>query len=261
MVKDKASGTEIDRMNVWIVWCDVQKTKKSGPEIFRGLTRPPGGVDVGGTYVRVFWEFAATIYPPEIITENEKPDFSGSPLIPVPNFDKAHFLDGLGLGQPKNKWDITRQARVRILSPVLGIGDLADDGPGVVYDALPNANRIVATSVTQGTDSYPSEELEGNDGSKPAFKSTDPYGQGNGRLEDSDEVRTAGVVNAAGAVGTCFEARWQFREFVRLEIGGRWYRVSDWALWRFHAKLKKDESGLYVDDGSVSDGTNDGWSD
>ncbi len=70
--------------------------------------------------------------------------------------------------------------------------------------------------------------------------------------------------------------RWQFREFTRLEINGKWYRVSDWFLWRLHMKAKKNPSitidddndpttpnigpsAGFEDNGSVTDETNDDW--
>lgn len=40
-------------------------------------------------------------------------------------------------------------------------------------------------------------------------------------------------------LGSEIELRAQFREFCRLEIGKKWYLISDQKPWRLHGKLKK----------------------
>jgi hypothetical protein len=72
--------------------------------------------------------------------------------------------------------------------------------------------------------------------------------------------------NNDGDIGDTAEVRYNFKDFVRLNLGknqndSNWYRISDFVDWRVHIKLKKaanednpdDLIGLreiWIDDGS-----------
>jgi hypothetical protein len=150
------------------------------------------------------------------------------------------------------------------------------DLPGILYDNLPNTNIIQQTSPNPGADFYPQEKLEGNDDSGRQNEDTDPYTAPNiGLLTDIDSPSQPVVIDQSPAVGNEIEFRAQFQEFCRLEIGGKWFLVSELKPWRLHGKLKKtwiaaqDDTdgngapsgteGQMRDNGSVSDPTNNGW--
>jgi parallel beta-helix repeat protein len=265
----------------WVVWADVAGTITAAPAAVAGRVTPPaaGGPPGPGGAMRTSWTFAATIQPASLITARDRPDFNMPPVTPVPNFSAPHVGDGSMLGQPLLKWDISRQVRVRILSPTIGTNDLAGGG-GTLYVGLPAANRIVPATPSAAADSYPAADLEGNDDSGPLREDNDPYTAPNvGQLTDSDRPTQPVVLNRAGRVGDLIEVRAHFRAFVRLEITGIWFRVSDYFPWRFHASMGKvyapgDDAALmggngngvqdpseghWEDNHSVSDATNNGW--
>ena len=47
------------------------------------------------------------------------------------------------------------------------------------------------------------------------------------------------ISDTKGANGDRLHVYLNFQEFVRLQIGGKWYRVSDYCPWRHHYKLKR----------------------
>jgi hypothetical protein len=101
----------------------------------------------------------------------------------------------------------------------------------------------------------------------------DPYAASSaGKLVDLDEPSIS-VLNSAGTVGDIVETRSEFREFVRAQIGSKWYRVSDYHPWRFRLRVRKvnesqlgqdiNQDGdtgdiLWMDKANASDATN--WS-
>ena len=243
-------------------------------------TPNPPGLNGPGAFVRTAWHFKGTIQPATIISETERPDFSGLPKTDVPELHAKSAYDGIEYGQPETKWDISRQVRVRILSPHIGTGDLFDlrglSDAATLYDNLPNANIIQPTCLTPGADSYPENRLVGNDSSPKSYKDTDPYfSPDKGSLTDRDSPRQPMIIHQSPAIGDTIEVNNHFREFCRLEIGDKWYSVSDYKPWRLMAKLKKtwiasedDANNNNVQDGnegqmrnnnSISDETNDGW--
>lgn len=47
------------------------------------------------------------------------------------------------------------------------------------------------------------------------------------------------ALNNVGNVGDAVEIRFHFRSFARLEIAGKWFKISDDDPWRVHLKLRK----------------------
>ncbi len=262
-IKRKNDGVEVARLNVWIVWADVQASKVSGPSILyiQNNTR---------SRVTAVWDFEATVQPVSIFTTaDDIPDMTGGNETRVPNWDKPHAFDGNPLGDATYKWDLTRQWRERSLIPTLSTGDLNWPPGGSMSGTLPHSNLIQQTSPNTAANGYPADELEGND---DGGNDDNPYVT-TGKLTESDSP-TLSPANAAGTVGDTVESRIQFRVFVRAEINKKWYPISDYSPWRLHGKLKKadeavddqDYNGdgdkldvLWIDNGSASDSTNNGW--
>ena len=147
--------------------------------------------------------------------------------------------------------------------------------PGTIIGGdypTPPAGKIHATTPNAAADHFPSNMVEGNDytsrAQDPYLGSATPF-----TLFDEDTPRHF-VRSSAGNVGDTVEARYQFAAFSRVQIGGKWYRISDRFPWRFHAKYRKaseqadqqdynndgdqlDE--IWINNGTLSDETNNGF--
>jgi len=259
---------------VWVVWANRNNPRAEAPNIIRGpcpdnstpqLTTVGTGINVVygtkfGNLVTPGFEFQ--IDPLSMLSDPNRPDFTGVNQGPPPS--GTHIVNAQDFANGANtKWDVSRRVRVRILSPNIGKEPLAHVD-GTVYDLLPNANTIV--------EDYPADEVKGNDDTSP-LRDEDNVPDSNGKVQSIDAPQS-GLRDVAGAVGDTIEIRKQFGEFLRLEIEGVWTKVSDFIDWRFHAKLRKvsetadhvDYNGdsdmtdeLWIDNGSVSDMTNDDW--
>ncbi len=284
-IKMKNSGTIAAQMDVWVVWTILElDSPQQGHKFNQGTvdTPNPPGLHGPGASISADWFFAAQIEPGTIITAPERPDFSGSPKSDVPNRNALNANDGQEFGQPKGKWDISRQVRIRILSPQISKKDMGYI-PGTLFDNLPNANITPPTTPAPGPDSYPLNKLEGNDDS-PGNEDTNPYPEGDspeapGYLTDHDNPVLPVVIDQTVAVGSEIEVRAHYREFCRLEIGGKWFPISELKPWRLHGILKKtwiaaeDDAdgdgapsttngkieGKMRNHGSITDKTNQGW--
>jgi hypothetical protein len=95
---------------------------------------------------------------------------------------------------------------------------------------------------------YPADDVEGNDDAASADEDTNPYDQGAGtpgqgtrgtlRAHDAQSrvFRDANdhSGNPPGEDGDTYRIHAHFREFVRVQLGGTWYRCSEFGLWRWH---------------------------
>jgi hypothetical protein len=89
------------------------------------------------------------------------------------------------------------------------------------------------------------------------------------------DVPIRSMLNSYGAVGDEFEVRLHFREFARIELGGKWYRCSEEKMWKVHFIFKKsnektdnkdydghggiEDKDLWRDNGSIKAQNNDGF--
>ena len=269
-IKTKQGGAVSAQMNVWVVWWDVIAQKVVGPT----LTRPyVDGED--WTRSSVLWHFEATVQPVSILAKTDDiPDMTGINATQVSNAQAPHALDGGPFGDATYKWDFTRRCRRHSLMPSITANDVLWPRKGLLSASLPAADKIFPTSPASGADHYPSEPTEGNDDTQLPNADVDVYAPDSGeKLLDDDQPRNT-FRDGAGAIGDIVDDRMQFQQFVRGEINGKWYRVSNYSLWRNHTKLKKvdeavldqDFNGdgdktdkLWIDDGSASDSTNTGF--
>ena len=90
-----------------------------------------------------------------------------------------------------------------------------------------------------------------------------------GDPENNDPYTNAGVVtgtddpflemaNSTGANGNTFELRLHFREFLRVNLDTKWYRASDFSLWRFHIRFRR-AAGVWTNNSSIFEQNNDGF--
>jgi hypothetical protein len=67
----------------------------------------------------------------------------------------------------------------------------------------------------------------------------DPYSSpAKGSLVGTDSP-ARGPFHSEGNLGDTFEIRIHMRGFARLQLVTKWYRISDWCLWRAHLLFKK----------------------
>jgi hypothetical protein len=277
-IKRKAGGAVVDIMQVWIVWATLTAQSKQ-PQVAIQVRhfakgKPKVGDEQPGTYAISYWFTQWSIAPAGIYdTKEDIPDLTGDSTQPVPGAKLLHFARGIPLsGGADKRWDASRQGRVRNLFPTVGTNDIIP-APGPVWDNLPNANRVAVD--------YPTDDTIGNDDPRTVAQDNNPYSDADtgylqlpdktpyknpiGTISAFDAPTVPQFIDAAGANGDTVEMRFHAREFARLQIGNsatanykNWYRISDFALWR-HQPLFKKACGTWVDNGSVSDNTNDGW--
>jgi hypothetical protein len=217
-----------------VVWATTSSTDITISDDSVLVGNPPGI----GRLIEGGYNFTHTIQPATIITDSNRPDFSGAKTTNPPGGNHPIFTnDPLSNGANK-KWDNSRQIRTKLLNPA-GISNNDFTQPPLV--SLPN---------------YPNNEVEGNDDRSTADETNDPYAS-NGTLTGYDSP-AYGIADRAGSDGDTYEARLHFREFVRLEIGGTWYRISDFYLWKIHFKFLRI-NGSWENNGSFKALNNDGF--
>ena len=234
----KYSNEEAAKLNVWVVW--VAGSALSIPPLT--VTETAAVTQIKGDF-----DYTWSIEPVEITSEIDIPDLTGANGVPPPNPEKLHIATNEPLSSgADSKWDCSRQVRVKILNPSLFTKIQLPATDGALYD-----NQPLATEVRED---YPSGPvLEGNDDSSTAEESNDPYIEDAlGKLGASD---TPGLpmLGTTGVNGDTFEQRNHFKEFVRLEIANKWYRVADPVAWKVHIKFKKQSNSgtlMWMNDGS-----------
>lgn len=210
-----------------------------------------GGVDLGIWSARqpqfeafmpaVGIEWTSTIQPAGIISSNDIPDFENQLRFPPPGNLKSgapNVGEEDATDSAFTSWDVSRQIRMRAfkganLTPVAA-GD-PDDPSG--YHAPQN----YPTNTAEGNDDHDAKDEDDNpyDGAAPGgqigtLKSFDYPSQ-----LIADKRRAPKGPTDSGVVGDRLHVYLNFHEFVRLLIGGKWYRVSDRYPWRHHYKLKR----------------------
>jgi hypothetical protein len=160
----------------------------------------------------------------------------------------------------QRRWDTSRQLRQLVLNPY-----------NLVFPEYdPNGNLIPPYFTTYPN--YPSHDVCGNDDiPQDAGQDNDPYTAPDvGALTARDEPAQylchnwVDASNEYPPAGATLEVRVHMRSFARLLLCAKWYRISDWCLWRVHLKfIMADESGVrrWHDNGSFIATDNDDFDD
>ncbi len=206
-----------------------------------------GGVIVGG------YDYTFTVEPGEIIAaqDQDRPNLSGVNKTPLPGASQTHVIFGTDLSKGADRrWDASRQLRVRIRNPHSYPPAVLPHVGGHLWDDQPVADSV--------PEEYPSDNVLGNDdtGTEDSEEDNDPYG-GNGKITAKD-APTMAMPNSTGTDGDVFEIRTHFLEFLRLNIGDAWFRISDDYPWRVHFKFKR-ENGKWRNDTSTQAQDNQGF--
>jgi hypothetical protein len=247
----------------WIIWSIGSLYDRVAPHITTINSR--------FSVFKAEYKFKFEIKPNSITDNiaNDIPDLTGANATNPPDVtatDVGVWNKGVNLGGGANKkWDVTRRVRQKSIN-LANIPNTDAAHPLFYRDFL----------------NFPSNLLVGNDDTHPnelTFpEDNDPYTAP--RLREIHAYDSPsfpyyhGGPNADGSVGDTFEFREHFQEFARVELDGNWYVISAPLLWRFLNKIiKASESNdgvdydgdgaqdkeVWIDNGSVSDGTNNGW--
>jgi hypothetical protein len=212
----KADGQEMAKLNVWIVSA-TPTPQKLAKKIAR---------TVANTTISVGYSFTWVVAPAEILT-GEHPALEGFATVAAPGGTNSC---GFNLaGGVREEWDNSRQIRGVITNP----------------NSLPlHCEDWLSTE-------FPNSNVEGNDDIQQGDETNNPYG--NGGILTGRDPPFRQWSNNIGAPGNTIEEDLHFQEFVRLQIGGFWYRISAWQLWRADFKfIKPIGTSLWQDNGSDS---------
>lgn len=274
-MRDDSGTHEQTKIRVWITWCVGHVERYGHPIYDRRDGTTSGGVTckqaVWGfpSGDSVDWKFAFTIQPPEIITgtnaAKEIPDLKdeGNALVPTtanPTTEKPTVKMGnlSPKDAPVHKWDVSRRMKIRVVNPS-GIPATAfSSGYENVFSGQPNSDSEPVK--------FPADLVVGNDDDGDGSdERTNPYMPEPDRAVYPGETPTyneighqnIGVITSVdtpeiwlpelqgespatwGSEGSTFEEYDDFEEFARLQIGKRWYVVSDPVPWTHYGKFKK----------------------
>ncbi len=241
----KLDGAVARQAVVWVVWSTIRVTAE------RAVTSRPGtivntdGTSGTGFVITAGVDHTVTIEPVTIITDADRPALQGRRTAGVPGAAQTHVINGNtlagGAGSPiasSSKWDVSRQIRVKILNPNSYPTAQLPRVAGHLWNGQP------ASTIPEN---YPATDTIGNDDTHSTDERNDPYATG-GTVTSRDNPKMV-LRNSTGSDGDTFEARFQFREFLRLNLQEKWYRASDFSPWRFHATFRR-ASRAWTNNGS-----------
>ncbi len=226
-IKAKSSGNVATQMNVWVVWCDskpIGTIQPKAPVVNNPQIGPITTVSGG-------LQFTHTIEPAGIVTtEPERPDLKGVKVADPPGAKHPLFNSDLKDGAA-NKWDASRQFRFKHSNP----------------NNLPSHAFSQPAPIITVAD-FPSNPVEGNDDAGVSDEVPMPGGQASGAANDPYQQTSKGILWSTdvpsfsiskGNLGDTYLYNLQLQEFARLEIGKKWYRISDHIPWRFRASMRR----------------------
>jgi len=210
----------------WVVSAEVDPT---------GSVPIQTEIDAAFTTISGGFYFDYHISPKKLFTEDDRPNLeetndSDPPNVPVDDTGVRNKGESLALGANR-KWDGSRAMKLEIVNPANITFPYPPHKPSF-FTTYPN---YPSTSVCGNDDAITSD---GWNGSLYEGEDNNPYDDPKGVLKGLDRVRyqcqqVIGVDQEL-AIGTQFEARCHFREFVRLELGTKWYRISPNYLWQIY---------------------------
>ncbi|MEW6358561.1 MAG: hypothetical protein AB1696_19660 [Planctomycetota bacterium] len=200
------------------------------------------------------------------------PDLRGPNTTPVPGSGQVHAVSGTDLRKgADSKWDVSRQWTAVIENPDgLTRQEMAAFSKTSLTAAYFTGQPALRTIPVR----YPSDPVIGNDDASTLYEDNNPYDdyskdlsvtlsvtpQGEvlnvmtvqkrdnkfwGTLASLDAPQT-GIVHDVGDPNDTFVQAWNFKEFVRIELGGTWYRISsDYEnQWYFFYSARKYPGGI-----------------
>jgi hypothetical protein len=266
------NGQLCHEARVWVTWSPITVTNVTPPNLTYGFrdfkfVQLSSGTTSQAEGFESLWRMSAQIEPASLITSPDHPDFSLSPQSVVPNVGQPHFYDGHPIFNPQRRWSLTRRVRAKIWSPNTPATQFVSGGSRTTYAGVPTGNStiIIPTSVDPDPiTSYPLDPVEGNDDSPSTVVNNDPYSSTPiGFLSDSLTSFMPVLYNQGPSSNDEVEMRIHYQEFLRLEIRGVWYRVSDYYDFRHQPGLIYEKRPLlgwvWWNHATRADNTNGGW--
>jgi hypothetical protein len=238
-VKIKKGTNTIAVMMVWVVWveltADIAKNNKSKLFKQNGVSYPLGfqskALTTDGTYISEFHiEWTGKINPPAITAPSyqknvERPALEAQTRVNVPGDpngvpDNASNKDFTQAGF--SGWDMSRKITQRLYSST------NQNEPSLINSQDWMQKRI----------DYPTDDLEGNDDRINAQdEDSNPYSEDAGQIGELMQVdgpRRVFYGNELYGLPNTIQvhSQWWFKEFARVQIGGKWYRCSNLEPWR-----------------------------
>lgn len=249
---NKANDTVLDRMVVWVVWATGSITQQPGTAFARAPDTTIDGTATTSAVIKLDkkYLFKFTIEPAALFdATNDHPDLTGAPN-PNPPGGNSEFTGTALSGGANLKWDMSRRALDHILNPNLIPKGKLSSGFGSLYDGQPKAD-------SNGAD-FPADDVVGNDDAGFTDEDNNPYAakaggdlaHAVGEITSLDNP-TIWIPEAGAANGNTFQEEAKFGEFARVNIGSKWYRVSDFLDWNLTAKVKM-AGGVWTDNGSAT---------
>jgi len=229
-VKVKKTNEEVDKVNVWVVWASLTGNVQN--PVSRNIQSTSGYAI--GTSVSANYNCTASIQPPSIITDSDRPNLTGSNASGAPG---GQNVAGVSLaGGANKKWDMSRR-----ISRNINI----QSTPALI---LPNLDKNII---------FPGDKVVGNDDAGTGDEDNDPYSR-SGTILSADRP-TRSFMLQGGSAGDTYQNNTSFEEFARLEINGKWFLISDPEPWFVNfnfIKLNISETDWSIDvngDGDTND--------
>jgi len=194
------------------------------------------------------WKFKFIIDPASIITDPERPELSKGKDTPPPGGNSPFTGKPLAGGAEK-KWDVSRRAKYRIVNSDSKPKGKFSSGFGTIYDGQPQADSIAVD--------FPTDPVVGNDDSSFNDEENNPYSAATGIFAHgvgevvSRDKPSIWIPEAGSTNGNTLEEYDLFGEFLRFEVGKKWYRASDYFDWKLVSKLSM-QGGKWIDSGCLT---------
>jgi hypothetical protein len=248
-VKLKVKSMDCWEGLVWVVFANVASVAKTD-----SIISTPASLNIGMGY-----NFTHTLTPSTIITDSDRPDLSAANTSAVPPAGGLNYAGGALTGGANKKWDSSRQVRQKFINPSLI--PLASIPGGISFhtDFLSYPSLADGDGRPGGAGAIVAEDLavSGNDDSGVGDETNNPYSGSIGKLLGEDKPNRI-MLNSVGADGDTVEWRLHFSEFSRINLGTKWYRISNGYEWKVHYKMKK-VAGKWENDNSLKATDNAGF--
>ncbi len=240
-----------DKLHIWIVWSTIAANAANDLVLDHGAL-----LQIRMGYIK----FTHTISPNLIVAAQEYPNLEGEGGAVPPLGGLTYNGFDMAKGAPK-KWDNSRAVRQKFINPSCISLRLipGDAGYNTTFPNFPSAADGDGRPGGVGEIDASIVPVAGNDDAGEMFQGdNNPYEDPDKGSLTCADLPSRGMVHAVGDNGDTVEWRLQFIEFIRLNIGGTWYRISDDFPWRCHIKMKK-VAGKWTNNGSSKALNNDGF--
>lgn len=255
-VVNKSDQSVAAEMIAWVVWADLLEVQQGVqiPQSYKNLD--PLWLVPNGIRFKFQFKVLPEAIIQDVVGEGEAPDFRGH---------KETFPGDLaGDRGVQFKWDVSRQVKIVYKNPAPTTwqrADFHDLAPILVASGLTGAQLPVSSAVIvqRPIEGHGNDDIGFEDEANNPYSNHDK-GTANGH-NDWEVQPPLGVLGsidvpqypqfraAAGLEGESVAFETQFWEFVRLEINGKWHRISAYTPWWYLSKLKKDSGSPNTFDG------------